>query len=290
MDYIKLTSDRLFDLVTLGNVVDPYVIKDILEMPAVSDILMEVTSPKWPKAVMCTHRLRTDVEMDLNVRDTDHEYVAGDGSHKPVEDSMKERITDCGVHMTSLTIRHISGELKMVSSLSTCMTAVKGGMDVIVDLTSDDQMRKSQYIVSFCQFVYRAWLELNWLIRNQPHTVHTGRAPADTIPAVRASDKKHKGRDKAKGRRRVYVRMLTLTGLDAALKEKEKVREEDLTSQTVLHVYTCPVWEVRGHMRHYKSGKTVYVAPYRKGKERDSASAVSGKEYVLTGGDHAGKN
>lgn len=290
MDYIKLTSDRLFDLVKLGNVVDPYVIKDILEMPAVSDILMEVTSPKWPKDAMCTHRLRTDVAMDLNVRDTDHEYVASDGSHRPVDDRLKERITDCGVHMASRTVRHTSGGLTMVSSLSTCMTAVKGGMDVIVDLDSEDQIRRSQYIVQFVQFAYRAWLELNWLIRNQPHTVHTGRAPADTIPAVRASDKKYKGRDKAKGRRRVYVRMLTLTGLDAALKEKEKVREEDLTSQTVLHVYTCPVWEVRGHMRHYKTGKTVYVAPYRKGKERDSASAVSGKEYVLTGGDHAGKN
>lgn len=287
MDYIKLTSDRLFDLVKLGNVTDPYVMKDILEMPAISDILMEVTSPKWPKGVMCTHRLRTDVAMDLDVRDTDHEYVASDGSHKPVEDGMKERITDCGVHMTSLTVRHISGELKMVSSLSTCMTAVKGGMDVIVDLVSDDQIHKSQYIVNFCQFVYRAWLELNWLLRNQTHAVRTGRASADTIPAVRASDKKHKCRDKAKGRRRVYVRMLTLTGLDDMLKEKE---ETPWSSQAVPHEYTCPVWEVRGHMRHYKSGKAVYIAPYRKGKERGSASAVSGKEYVLIGGDHAGKD
>lgn len=284
MDYIKLTSDRLFDLVRLGNVVDPYVMKDILEMPAISDLLMEVTSPRWPKDVMCTHRLRTDVAMDLDVRDTDHEYVASDGSHKPVEDGMKERITDCGVHMTSLTVRHISGELKMVSSLSTCMTAVKGGMDVIVDLVSDDQMRKSQYIVSFCQFVYRAWLELNWLLRNQPHTVRTGRASADTIPAVRASDRKHKGRDKdkdkdkAKGRRRLYVRMLTLTGLDDMLKEKEETAR---TSQAVPHEYTCPVWTVRGHMRHYKSGKTVYVAPYRKGRDRNSMTADAGREYVL---------
>ena len=288
MDYIKFTSDRMFELVQLGNVTDPYVMKDILEMPAITDILVEVSSPRWPKDVMCTHRLRTDVDMDLNVRDTDHEYVTGDGSRKPVEDSMKERITDCGVHMASMTVRHISGDIKKVSSLSTCMTAVKGGMDVIVDLDSEDQLQHSHYIVNFCQFVYRAWLELNWLIRNQPHTVYTWRAPADTIPAVRASDKKHKGTDKAKGRRRVYVRMLTLTGLDEALKEKE--READRTSQTVPHEYTCPVWEVRGHMRHYKSGKTVYVAPYRKGKERDSASAVPGKEYVLTGGDHAGKD
>ena len=277
MDYIKFTDDRMFELIKLGNVTDPYVMKDILEMPAISDILMEVTSPKWPKNVMCTHRLRTDVDMDLNVRDTDHEYIASDGSRKPVDDSMKERITDCGVHMASMTVRHISGDIKMVSSLSTCMTAVKGGMDVIVDLDSEDQLRRSQYIVSFCQVVYRAWLELNWLIRNQPHTVRTGRAPADAIPTVRTSDKKHKGRDKDKGRRRVYVRLLTLTGLEAALAEKEAVRASARQS----HEYSCPVWTVRGHMRHYKSGKTVYVAPYRKGRDRNTSAADAGREYVL---------
>lgn len=284
MDYIKITVDRMFDLINLGNVTNPYAMKDILETPAVSDLLMEVTGSDRPNDVRCISRFRTDTDMNLNVRNL--VYTVGDGSHKPVEDSMKEWITNCGVHMTCLKVWNEAGEIKRGTYPPTCMTVCKFGMAVNGDIGIDsieDPTRYDRYVRCFCQFAYRAWLELNWLILNQPHTVHTGCAPADTIPAVRASDKKHKGRDKAKGRRRVYVRMLTLTGLDEALKEKERVREADRTSQTVPHEYTCPVWEVRGHVRHYRSGKTVYIAPYRKGKERDNPTAPTGKEYVLVG-------
>ena len=31
----------------------------------------------------------------------------------------------------------------------------------------------------------------------------------------------------------------------------------------------CPSWSVRGHYRHYKNGKTVFVKAYSKGKNRD---------------------
>lgn len=40
----------------------------------------------------------------------------------------------------------------------------------------------------------------------------------------------------------------------------------------------CLAWGVRGHYRHYKNGRTVYIAPYVKGKEREK---YAGKEYVL---------
>lgn len=39
------------------------------------------------------------------------------------------------------------------------------------------------------------------------------------------------------------------------------------------HKITCERWEVKGHFRHYKDGKVIYVKPYEKGKgikkERD---------------------
>lgn len=71
---------------------------------------------------------------------------------------------------------------------------------------------------------------------------------------------------------------------------KDFAKTPEAVQERAAREITCPVWEVRGHMRHYKSGKAVYIAPYRKGKERGSASAVSGKEYVPIGGDHAGKD
>ena len=44
---------------------------------------------------------------------------------------------------------------------------------------------------------------------------------------------------------------------------------------------TCPCWGVIGHWRTYKTGKQVWIAPYRKGKERKTSSAYSPKEYAL---------
>lgn len=40
---------------------------------------------------------------------------------------------------------------------------------------------------------------------------------------------------------------------------------------------TCDCWEVKGHFRHYKNGKVVYVKPYSKGKGRSTVD----REYRL---------
>lgn len=44
---------------------------------------------------------------------------------------------------------------------------------------------------------------------------------------------------------------------------------------------TCPCWGVIGHMRHYKSGKTVWIKPYRKGKERKNPEKYQPKDYEI---------
>lgn len=35
------------------------------------------------------------------------------------------------------------------------------------------------------------------------------------------------------------------------------------------HVITCEAWTVRGHYRHYKNGKVVFIQSYNKGKYKD---------------------
>ncbi len=42
----------------------------------------------------------------------------------------------------------------------------------------------------------------------------------------------------------------------------------------------CPCWGVRGHYRHYKSGKVVFVKEYKKGKERANKEPKS-KTYTI---------
>ena len=46
---------------------------------------------------------------------------------------------------------------------------------------------------------------------------------------------------------------------------------------------SCPCWGVLGHWRTYKSGKVVWINPYRKGKERNNPSAYTPKNYLLEG-------
>lgn len=36
------------------------------------------------------------------------------------------------------------------------------------------------------------------------------------------------------------------------------------------HVIKCEHWQVRGHLRHYKNGKVVYVKPYEKGTNKEA--------------------
>ena len=46
------------------------------------------------------------------------------------------------------------------------------------------------------------------------------------------------------------------------------------------HKITCPCWEVRGHYRHYKSGKVVFVPAYRKGKQKDKVAPIPHEYYA----------
>lgn len=51
--------------------------------------------------------------------------------------------------------------------------------------------------------------------------------------------------------------------------------------QKAVHKITCPCWGVAGHVRTYKSGKQVWIKPYRKGKQRNNPAAYEPKEYQL---------
>ena len=46
------------------------------------------------------------------------------------------------------------------------------------------------------------------------------------------------------------------------------------------HSIQCPCWEVRGHYRHYKSGKVIFIPAYKKGKQRDKAEPKPKEYYV----------
>ena len=68
----------------------------------------------------------------------------------------------------------------------------------------------------------------------------------------------------------------TVRSLSVKYRLKGSVRHERVPKARQWHV---DYWGVRGHIRHYKSGKTVFIAPYTKGKDRENAI---GKTKVYT--------
>lgn len=42
----------------------------------------------------------------------------------------------------------------------------------------------------------------------------------------------------------------------------------------------CPCWSVRGHYRHYKNGKVVFIQSYNKGKDRANVKPKAKEYYV----------
>lgn len=54
------------------------------------------------------------------------------------------------------------------------------------------------------------------------------------------------------------------------------------TSTTAKRKITCPCWGVAGHYRNYKkSGKKIWIKPYRKGEKRYDPADYRPKEYVF---------
>lgn len=61
----------------------------------------------------------------------------------------------------------------------------------------------------------------------------------------------------------------------------EYVLENELNINTdTSYKINCPCWSVRGHYRHYKSGKVIFVENYKKGKDKDKTEPKS-KTYTV---------
>lgn len=99
--------------------------------------------------------------------------------------------------------------------------------------------------------------------------------------SVASEPSKHSGKKKKGGKTkksppqktRLY-RLVHLT--DEQTEElKKTIHDEHEKRKMERH---CTAWGVRGHYRHYKSGKVAYIKPHVRGKEK---SSYQGREYVL---------
>lgn len=59
---------------------------------------------------------------------------------------------------------------------------------------------------------------------------------------------------------------------------KLKLQPNEIKTFKRKYVRTVDTWEVIGHVRHYKNGKTIFIKPYINGKNRGE---VNKKDYVI---------
>ena len=88
---------------------------------------------------------------------------------------------------------------------------------------------------------------------------------------------------KAVGHKRSKKRKHSQKPLEVIWRDEYEIDINGLTKTMIRREIRCLCWGVRGHERHYKNGRVVFIKPYRKGKERDNPDAYVAKTYRKEG-------
>jgi len=137
----------------------------------------------------------------------------------------------------------------------THLVETKVGVKFVSPVISHKDLEYTQFLNIF--------LAINYFIKHIPTSYRENKTKVEqTIEVGKGHNKKYK--------RVVHLeRTYTFEKLDK------------LSKSHIKHIFKCLCWGVRGHVRHYKSGKVVFIQPFKKGKERNNMEAFSGKEYRL---------
>lgn len=127
--------------------------------------------------------------------------------------------------------------------------------------------------VSFLAF--NTLLAVLYIIKNKPSIL------VERVSRVKLSNGNNAHKKKSKRPTKTKIRkIITIDSRNAdnEISEKNKPSKESVKRK---HNITCESWGVMGHWREYKSGKRVWIKPYRKGKKRDNPSAeYKAKNYI----------
>ena len=122
-----------------------------------------------------------------------------------------------------------------------------------------------EYFNEFARSIKALYMAVQRISVQRPEVlVHTGTEEIERDVTI-----KHKGRYK-QVRKTKMIKMIRIS-------DEVPARQNPQGH----HKITCPCWGVAGHMRTYKTGKQVWIKPYRKGKQRHNPAAYVPKEYQL---------
>lgn len=239
MDHLVATAGELAELINLHNADRMDIVTNIFKAPAVRDLAVDI--PMRPDA---------GIRYYLTLRDK-------------AKNHNQEALTS-----QSLEVRQGCTKVRrFVQVLSGEAQPSEEGY-----LVSGDALSALQDLKDFdpAEEIGRAvciWVELNYLLLNKPQSVRTWKQIAN-------KEQRSILRADAKSPKKIYIRMRKLPPLT----DKETWNEIKVTDSLGEYTRHCEAWGVRGHYRHYKSGRVVYIAPYCKGENRNN---YKGREFEL---------
>lgn len=119
---------------------------------------------------------------------------------------------------------------------------------------------KSEMLKSFLGFVnVNGWL--NYLME---HPEEKEISKKITEKSESGAETKPAKDSESKGQKEPKEHVVRLNGVRITTSNNKAVNK--IKSRKVTRIMEC--WSVRGHFRHYKNGKVVYVHPYEKGNGR----------------------
>ena len=130
---------------------------------------------------------------------------------------------------------------------------------------TEQMLSDVEYFNEFARAIKALYMAVQRISVQRPEVlVHTGTEEIERDVTI-----KHKGRYK-QVRKTKMIKMIRIS-------DEVPARQNPQGH----HKITCPCWGVAGHMRTYKTGKQVWIKPYRKGKQRHNPAAYVPKEYQL---------
>lgn len=126
-----------------------------------------------------------------------------------------------------------------------------------------------QFFAEFVRTIKLTYLGVQMLSLERPELISYGRTTVSGDKASVGRKSKHNQPHKTKFVRTIRFSDMAIQAIAESMKQPH-------------HQMTCPSWGVAGHWRTYKkTGKKVWIEPYRKGKQRLNPNSYHPKNYEI---------
>ena len=247
-NWITLTEDQAADLVYFGDRLTPEERHSIINRPAVKDIMFEVSAGKQGAEIIFCETITPETIPEKAMQG-------------------RTAISENGVR---LSIYNAIGRTVKIIFQSHIWVGIDGEIEGAFNTTPERMARiNKKEVYDHEDDLIEMYFAVQYLMLHEPELFSGRRAFQKGMKAAKG-ELPLVGPYTRPGKVVMY-QMRSLNGDDA----DRIIRKHRMTA------WHCPAWGVRGHYRHYKTGKVSYVKPYVKGKNR---AAYAGREYALPGG------